>query len=139
MLPKKCKGEGENMPKSLLDLTYEFISTQSEPVPFAEICEYIAKQSDLTKEELDRKISRFYTNLVLDGRFVTLGENTWDLRSRHTFDKVHIDMKDVYSDVEAADDDEEEEIEEKEYNEIFEEKKVEEDLPVESEEEVDTL
>ena len=43
-------------------------------------------------------------------------------------DKVHIDMKDVYSDVEAADDDEEEEIEEKEYNGIFEEKKVEEDL-----------
>lgn len=127
------------MPKSLLDLTYEFISTQSEPVSFAEICEYIAKESGLTKEELDKKISRFYTNLVLDGRFVTLGENTWDLRSRHTFDKVHIDMKDVYSDVEAADDDEEEEIEEKEYNEIFEEKKVEEDLPVESEEEVDTL
>jgi len=139
VLPKKCKGEGENMPKSLLDLTYEFISTQSEPVSFAKICEYIAKQSDLSKEELDKKISRFYTNLVLDGRFVTLGENTWDLRSRHTFDKVHIDMKDVYSDVEAADDDEEEEIEEKEYNEIFEEKKVEEDLPVESEEEVDAL
>lgn len=127
------------MPKPLLDLTYEFISTQSEPVSFAEICEYIAKESGLTKEELDKKISRFYTNLVLDGRFVTLGENTWDLRSRHTFDKVHIDMKDVYSDVEAADDDEEEEIEEKEYNGVFEEKKVEEDLPVESEEEVDTL
>lgn len=127
------------MPKSLLDLTYEFISAQSEPVSFAKICEYIAKESDLTKEELDKKISRFYTNLVLDGRFVTLGENTWDLRSRHTFDKVHIDMKDVYSDVEAADDDEEEEIEEKEYNGVFEEKKVEEDLPVESEEEVDTL
>ena len=127
------------MPKSLLDLTYEFISPQSEAASFAEICEYIAKESGLTKEELDKKISRFYTNLVLDGRFVTLGENTWDLRSRHTFDKVHIDMKDVYSDVEAADDDEEEEIEEKEYNGIFEEKKVEEDLPVESEEEVDTL
>lgn len=127
------------MPKSLLDLTYEFISSQNEPVSFAEICEYIAKESNLTKEELDKKISRFYTNLVLDGRFVTLGENTWDLRSRHTFDKVHIDMKDVYSDVEAADDDEEEEIEEKEYNEIFEEKKVEEDLPAESEEEVDAL
>ena len=35
------------------------------------------------------------------GRFVTLGENTWDLRSRHTFDKVHIDMNDVYSDVDS--------------------------------------
>ena len=101
------------MPKSLLDLTYEFIYSkrnQHRSLKFANISQ---KESGLTKEELDKKISRFYTNLVLDGRFVTLGENTWDLRSRHTFDKVHIDMKDVYSDVEAADDDEEEEIEEK--------------------------
>lgn len=127
------------MSKSLLDLTYDFISTQTDPVSFAAIYEYIGKESGLSKEELEKKISRFYTNLVLDGRFVTLGENTWDLRSRHTFGKVHIDMKDVYSDVEAADDDEEEEIEEKEYNEIFEEKKVEDDLPVDAEEEVDTL
>lgn len=127
------------MSKSLLDLAYDFISTQKDPVPFATICDYIAKKSGLSKEELAQKLSRFYTNLVLDGRFVTLGENTWDLRSRHTFDKVHIDMKDVYSDVEAPDDDEEEEIEEKEYNEIFEEKQTEDDAPVDSDEEVDTL
>ena len=129
----------ENMSKSLLDLAYDFISTQKDPVPFATICDYIAKESGLSKEELAQKLSRFYTSLVLDGRFVTLGENTWDLRSRHTFDKVHIDMKDVYSDVEAPDDDEEEEIEEKEYNEIFEEKQTEDDAPVDSDEEVDTL
>lgn len=127
------------MSKSLLDLAYDFVSTQKDPVPFATICDYIAKESGLSKEELAQKLSRFYTNLVLDGRFVTLGENTWDLRSRHTFDKVHIDMKDVYSDVEAPDDDEEEEIEEKEYNEIFEEKQTEDDAPVDSDEEVDTL
>lgn len=127
------------MSKSLLDLAYDFISTQKDPVPFATICDYIAKESGLSKEELAQKLSRFYTSLVLDGRFVTLGENTWDLRSRHTFDKVHIDMKDVYSDVEAPDDDEEEEIEEKEYNEIFEEKQTEDDAPVDSDEEVDTL
>lgn len=131
------------MSKSFLDLTYEFISKQKEPVTFAQICEYIAKQSGLSKEDVNKKISRFYTNLMLDGRFVTLGENTWDLRSRHTFDKVHIDMKDVYSDVEAADDDEEEEVEEKEYNEVFEEKKVDEEAPssetTDDDEEADTL
>ena len=59
---------------------------------------------------------------MLDGRFVTLGENQWDLRSRHTFDKVHIDMRDVYSDVETSDDDEEEDEEDKEYNKVFETK-----------------
>ena len=72
---------------------------------------------------------------MLDGRFVTLGENIWDLRSRHTFDKVHIDMKDVYSDVETEDEDsEEQEDEEKEYNEVFGESKEEADVETEEEE-----
>lgn len=128
------------MSKSFLDLAYDFISKSKEPVSFAEICEYIGKECELSKEDFIKKISRFYTNLMLDGRFVTLGENTWDLRARHTFDKVHIDMKDVYSDVETGDDDEEEEVEEKEYNEVFEDKKSDDDsTSEETEEEADTL
>ena len=50
---------------------------------------------------------------------MTLGENKWDLRSRHTFDKVHIDMKDVYSDMDTSDSDSEEADEEEEYNKTF--------------------
>ena len=112
------------MEKSLLDYAFDFISSQKEPVPFEKIWEYVVASAGLSEEEAKAKISRFYTNLMLDGRFVTLGENLWDLRSSHTFDKVHIDMRDVYSDVEAMDgDDEEELIEEKEYNEVFEEGK----------------
>jgi DNA-directed RNA polymerase subunit delta len=38
--------------------------------------------------------------LCVDGRFVTLGNNTWDLRTRHTFDKVHIDMNEIYNEEE---------------------------------------
>ena len=50
-----------------------------------------------------------------------LGENEWDLRERHVFDKVHIDMRDVYSDVQTSDDDiEEKDEEEEEYNKVFE-------------------
>ena len=55
---------------------------------------------ELTDEESLAKIAQFYTNLSLDGRFVTLGNNEWDLRKNQTYDKVHIDMNDVYSDIE---------------------------------------
>ena len=125
------------MEKSLLDYAFDFISSQKEPVPFDKIWESVVAAAGLTEEEAKNKVSRFYTNLMLDGRFVTLGENLWDLRSSHTFDKVHIDMKDVYSDVEAIEDDDEEEMEEeKEYNEVFEESRDDDDdSPVESEEE----
>ena len=110
------------MTKSLIELAYEFVSSQKESVNFTKIWEYVKQEAGLSEEEAARKAGQFFTNMMLDGRFVTLGENAWDLRSRHTFDKVHIDMKDVYTDVETSDDDEEEEEEEKIYNQAFDEK-----------------
>lgn len=110
------------MDKSLIEFAYEFVASQKKPVAFAKIWEYVKQQSGLSEEVASKKAGQFFTNMMLDGRFVTLGENEWDLRSRQTFDKVHIDMKDVYSDVETSDDDLEEDTEEKEYNEVFEEK-----------------
>ena len=115
------------MAKSLLDYAYDYVSGQSQQSKFEDIWAYCVKEAGLSKEEADSKVSRFYTNLMLDGRFVTLGENEWDLRIRHKFEKVHIDMSEVYSDVETYDEDSEEEEEEAEYNAVFEEKKVDEE------------
>ena len=133
-----CRKE-KCMEKSLLDYAFDFVSSQKEPTPFSTIWEYVVAQAGLSEEEAKAKVSRFYTNLMLDGRFVTLGENLWDLRSSHTFDKVHIDMKDVYSDVEATDSDDAEEAEEEhEYNEVFEDPKdTDDDKIVDSEEETE--
>lgn len=112
------------MNKPLIEEAFEFVSKQKEPVSFAKIWSYIVEAAgfqDLSEEELSAKAARFYTNLLLDGRFVNLGDNLWDLRIHHTFDKVHIDMQDVYSDDdEEEDEDEEEKAEEKEYNEAIE-------------------
>ena len=106
------------MSKSLIEIAYEFVSSHEGAVNFSEIWQYVKEQGGLSEEEANRKAGQFFTNMMLDGRFVTLGENEWDLRERHTFDKVHIDMRDVYSDVQTSDDDSEEE-EEEEYNKVF--------------------
>ena len=112
------------MNKPLIEEAYEFVSKQKEPVSFATIWNHIVEAaglSELSDDELAAKASRFYTNLLLDGRFVNLGDNLWDLRIHHTFDKVHIDMQDVYSDDDEDEDEDEEELaEEKEYNEAIE-------------------
>ncbi len=107
------------MQKSLLDYAYEYVKQSKDLVSFKDLWAYVCKEAGLSEEEAAKRVSGFYTNLLLDGRFVTLGENKWDLRTRQTFDKVHIDMKDVYSDVETDDDDDSEEDEEKEYNSVF--------------------
>ena len=109
------------MAKSLIEIAYEFVSSQKEGVSFAKIWEHVKEAAELSEEVATKKAGQFFTNMMLDGRFVNLGENVWDLRSRHVFDKVHIDMKDVYSDVETEDDDSEEDEENKEYNQVFEE------------------
>ena len=111
------------MPKSLLDHAFDYVSKSKEPVNFQDMWNYIVGQAGLDEETAANKVSRFYTNLMLDGRFVTLGDNTWDLRERQTFDKVHIDMKDVYSEVDEEEDstDSEEKEEDKEYRKAFEE------------------
>ena len=125
------------MGKSLLDWAYDYVSQSKGEVAFKDLWAYVCEKAGLDEDTAAKRISPFYTNLKLDGRFVTLGENNWDLRSRHTFDKVHIDMKDVYSDVETEDEDsEEQEDEDKEYNEVFGDSKEESD--VESEEEEST-
>ena len=53
-------------------------------------------------------MSSVYTQLSLDGRFIILTDNNWDLRSRHVYSQVHIDMDDAYSDDEGEEYDAEE-------------------------------
>ena len=108
------------MSKSLIEIAYEFVSKSKNPVHFDEIWNHVNAEAGLSEEEAAKKAGQFFTNMMLDGRFVTLGENEWDLRERHTFDKVHIDMRDVYSDVQTSDEDSEED-EEEEYNTVFDE------------------
>jgi len=116
----------------MLDFAYEVISqAEALPISFKELWEKVFKKAGLTKEEAKHQISRFYTNLSLDGRFVALTDNFWDLRSNHTFDKVHIDMNDVYTDVETSGEEDEEEAE---YLEILDEEKPEKDVPEDEEE-----
>ena len=109
------------MPKSLIELAYEFVSASDTQVPFVKIWEHVKKEAGLSEEEAARKAGQFFTNMMLDGRFVTLGENEWDLRSRHTFDKVHIDMRDVYNEDDIPSDDLEEELERRSEEADFEE------------------
>ena len=86
------------MKKSNLDVAFELVSKKKNPVEFKKLWEEVSQIQGLSEEEANTKAGRFYTQLSLDGRFITLGENTWDLRIRYPFDKVHIDMNDVYSD-----------------------------------------
>ncbi|MCB9499376.1 MAG: DNA-directed RNA polymerase subunit delta [Erysipelotrichaceae bacterium] len=85
--------------ESMVDVAYSSLVGFAKVVSFSELYDDVCAKLELTDEEKKNNISRFYTNLSLDGRFVTLGNNLWDLRKNQTYDKVRIDMNDVYNDI----------------------------------------
>ncbi len=119
---------------SLIEIAYNLLKKKKNPYDFYKLWEEVRQVAGLETEEAMTKMSGFYTQLILDGRFVTLGENKWDLRVRHTFDKVHIDMNDIYAedeelladeydDDELSEDDEEDEDKEDEDDDLVDEEK----------------
>lgn len=97
---------------SMLDIAFDFISKSEGEVQFQALWQEVITVSNFSEEEAKNKLPKFYSSLMIDGRFVTLGENTWDLRSRHKYEKVHIDMGDVYraSEEEDTHDDDDDDI-----------------------------
>ena len=72
-----------------------------------ELFNKIAELLELPKSSIEKKIGDYYTTLTTDKNFLLLEDGKWDLRKRHTSDKVA-----------KADDNEEEEEEEEEEVEI---------------------
>ena len=88
------------MAKPILELAHEFIIAKKKAVNFKEIWQYVQKQMD-EKENL--QIGRFYKLITLDGRFVALGNNKWDLKASYTFKELYDDARGVFREVESPD------------------------------------
>lgn len=101
---------------SMVDIAFELMTKRKKPINFYELWENVAQIKDFTTEQKEENESLFYTNISLDGRMITVGENNWDLRSRHKFEDVHIDMNDIYSDDETEEEDDDDGVEEDDYN-----------------------
>ena len=109
--------------QSNVDIAYDIVSANSSPITFAELWSKLSEINNYSEQDAARKIGSFYTSLLLEGRFVNLGDNTWDLRSRYKFDKVTLDVNECYSEDEDVEIDPEEIEEEKEEDESSEEEK----------------
>ena len=107
--------------RAMVEVAYELLSKKQGPQKFNRFWYEVCDVLSLTSEDRERMISSFYTKLTLDERFVLLEDNMWDLRERQSFDKVHIDMNDIYSEIE----DEEKEMEiEKEEDSVYDDEQI---------------
>ena len=75
-------------------------------------CQNTADLFELPNSVFENKIGDYYTSLTTDKRFILLEDGKWDLRSRHTSDKlVKVIEEDDEDEIEDIKEEEEEEIE----------------------------
>ena len=79
---------------SMIDAAYEIVEKNG-VISFNDLVEQVRIKCGMTEEEMMEKISKLYTNLSLDSRFVNLSLNKWDLSIRHDFNTVHEEVKDL--------------------------------------------
>ena len=92
--------------KDITNLLLEQNGNQTTP----DLFKSIIKLLELPESTFDKKIGDYYTSLTTDKRFVLLEDGTWDLRSRHTSDKIlKIDDEDDEDELEEVEDEEQDE------------------------------
>ena len=89
------------------DITDLILSESKKSINTADLFKKIIELLELPSSTFENKIGDYYTSLATDKRFILLEDGTWDLRSRHTSDKV-VKITD------DEDEDEEEQLDEQE-------------------------
>ena len=99
-MKKELKREDvENL--SYKDIAYLILEREKKGINTLDLFTKIVSLLDLPESTVENKIADFYTTMATDKRFIMI-DSVWDLRKRHTSDKIIIDETE----------DEEEELEE---------------------------
>lgn len=73
---------------SMIEVAHEILETTGEVLDFDDLLLRVQEYLGLSKKELDSKMTRFYTNLNVDGSFISLGDNRWGLRAWYPIDSI---------------------------------------------------
>ena len=77
---------------SMLEAAETLIKRKIKPQKFSKIAKEVFELMGLTKvEDLGARTAQLYTDLSLSGKFVVLGDDMWDLKSRQTFETADYD------------------------------------------------
>lgn len=95
------------MKKSMIDVALDVLKEQKEPMSFINLWTKVSDEMGYNQNQFEDNIAQFYTDLSIDGRFFSMAQNTWDLKSRHTLSESVMDTDSL------SVEEDEEEIEEK--------------------------
>lgn len=84
-----AKSDDELKQLPLVELAYELLKANKEPIYFREIMEEIRRLRGMTEDEAMEVIARLYTEINIDGRFIHLGQNVWGLKRWYPIEKAN--------------------------------------------------
>jgi DNA-directed RNA polymerase subunit delta len=76
---------------SMIEVAFEILKEKKQAITFKELMDEITKVLALGKEEVTEKMAQFYTDLNIDGRFMSQGESRWGLRVWYPVDQMEED------------------------------------------------
>ncbi|MCY7530522.1 DNA-directed RNA polymerase subunit delta [Bacillus altitudinis] len=78
---------------SLVELAYEIFRDSKTPITFSELIDEMVRLQGIQKSDLDDRLAQFYTDLNIDGRFISLGDQRWGLRSWYPVDQIEEEVQ----------------------------------------------
>ena len=99
---------------SMIEVAHAILNEHGKEMVFADLVNEIQTFLGKSDQEIRERLPQFYMDLNFDGSFISLGENTWGLRSWYPYESI--DEALVHTDDEDDEDDEDENRELKEYS-----------------------
>lgn len=84
---KKLDGINKNE-LSMVEVAHAILEAKNEVLDFNQLLVEIQEYMELSNEALESRMARFYTDLNIDGSFISLGDNRWGLRAWYPIDSI---------------------------------------------------
>lgn len=73
---------------AMVDVAHAILETTGLVRDFNDLLAEVADYLELSDSDLDEEMVQFYTDLNVDGRFISLGDNRWGLRNWYPIDSI---------------------------------------------------
>ena len=77
---------------AMVDLAYDLLAEEKKAMHFSELFNIISEVKGLTKDEQNKLIVQFYTDLNVEGKIISVGQNMWGLKTWYPFEQIEDDI-----------------------------------------------
>ncbi|ARY92506.1 DNA-directed RNA polymerase subunit delta [Lacticaseibacillus casei] len=87
-LKLKAFANADKSELSMIEVAHEILEEKGDTMAFVDLANEIQTYLGKSDEEIRERLPQFYTDLNVDGSFISLGDNVWGLRAWYPYDSV---------------------------------------------------